>query len=128
MREDFRSNRNLLCTRSRFSISWTARATQTEDKLRRENVRNKDHANRIHNEVGRKVRKIIHELGGTMPENLPVATNDHGMIAFIIGRSDLAIIAPDGTHLRRVASYSVCAACKFMTGPWRLHPRVNASP
>lgn len=49
------------------------RATQTEEKLRRENVRNKDNANRIHNEVGRKVRKTIHELGGTMPENLPVA-------------------------------------------------------
>jgi DNA-damage-inducible protein D len=37
------------------------RATQTEEKLRRENVHNKDQANRIH------------ELGGTMPENLPVA-------------------------------------------------------
>jgi DNA-damage-inducible protein D len=49
------------------------RATQTEEKLRRENVRNKDHANRIQNEVGRKVRKTIHELGGTMPENLAVA-------------------------------------------------------
>ena len=49
------------------------RATQTEEKLRRENVRNKDHAGRIHNEVGRKVRKTIHELGGTMPENLPIA-------------------------------------------------------
>jgi DNA-damage-inducible protein D len=49
------------------------RTTQAEDKLRRENVRNKDFANRIHNEVGRKVRKTIHELGGTMPENLPVA-------------------------------------------------------
>jgi DNA-damage-inducible protein D len=51
------------------------RATQTEEKLRRENVHNKDHANRIHAEVGRKVRKTIHELGGTMPENLPVAEN-----------------------------------------------------
>jgi len=49
------------------------RATQTEEKLRRENMRNKDVANRIHNEVGRKVRKTIRELGGTMPENLPVA-------------------------------------------------------
>lgn len=49
------------------------RATQTEEKLRRENVRHKDHANRIHNEVGRKVRRTIHELGGTMPESLPVA-------------------------------------------------------
>jgi DNA-damage-inducible protein D len=49
------------------------RATQTEEKLRRENVRQKEHANRIHHEVGRKVRQTIHELGGTMPENLPVA-------------------------------------------------------
>ena len=51
------------------------RATQTEEKLRRENVRQKEAANRIHNEVGRKVRQTIHELGGTMPENLPVAEN-----------------------------------------------------
>ena len=49
------------------------RTTQAEDKLRRENVRNKDRANRIHHEVGRKVRKTIQELGGTMPENLPAA-------------------------------------------------------
>ncbi len=49
------------------------RATQAEEKLRRENVRHKDQANRIHDEVGRKVRRTIHELGGTMPENLPVA-------------------------------------------------------
>jgi DNA-damage-inducible protein D len=51
------------------------RATQTEEKLRRENIRNKDHANRIHEAVGRTVRRTIHELGGTMPENLPVAEN-----------------------------------------------------
>ena len=51
------------------------RTTQAEEKLRRENVRSKEVANLIHNEVGRKVRKTIHELGGTMPENLPVAEN-----------------------------------------------------
>lgn len=49
------------------------RATQTEDKLRREQATSKDHANHIHNEVGKKVRQTIRELGGTMPENLPVA-------------------------------------------------------
>lgn len=49
------------------------RATQTEDKLRREQANSKDHANRIHSEVGKKVRQTIRELGGTMPENLPVA-------------------------------------------------------
>lgn len=49
------------------------RATQTEEKLRREEASTKEHANRIHNEVGKKVRQTIRELGGTMPENLPVA-------------------------------------------------------
>lgn len=47
------------------------RATQTEDKLRRENIQGKTNANRIHFEVGRKVRETIKELGGTMPEDLP---------------------------------------------------------
>jgi DNA-damage-inducible protein D len=51
------------------------RTTQAEDKLRRENVRNKEQAGRIHEDVGRTVRRTIHELGGTMPENLPVAEN-----------------------------------------------------
>ena len=47
------------------------RATQTEDKLRRDNVRGKTQANKTHFEVGRKVRQTIAELGGTMPEKLP---------------------------------------------------------
>jgi hypothetical protein len=41
--------------------------------LRRDKVKGKDHAGRTHFEVGAKVRKTIHELGGTMPENLPPA-------------------------------------------------------
>jgi DNA-damage-inducible protein D len=49
------------------------RATQTEEKLRRENIKGKDKANRTHREVGAKIRQTIKELGGTMPENLPVA-------------------------------------------------------
>jgi len=51
------------------------RATQAEDKLRRENIRGKDKANQAHFEVGKKVRQTIKELGGTMPENLPSAEN-----------------------------------------------------
>jgi len=47
------------------------RATQTEEKLRREQVRNKQEANNTHFEVGKKVRQTIAELGGTMPEALP---------------------------------------------------------
>lgn len=47
------------------------RATQTEEKLRRENIKGKQKANQTHYEVGKKVRKTIQELGGTMPEHLP---------------------------------------------------------
>lgn len=47
------------------------RATQTEEKLRREHVQGKGQANAVHYQVGRKVRKTIEELGGTMPEDLP---------------------------------------------------------
>jgi len=47
------------------------RATQTEEKLKRENVRGKQRANQTHYEVGQKVRQTIKDLGGTMPESLP---------------------------------------------------------
>jgi DNA-damage-inducible protein D len=47
------------------------RATQTEEKIRREGINSKEKANRTHFEVGRKVRQTIEELGGTMPEDLP---------------------------------------------------------
>ena len=47
------------------------RATQTDEKLRNENVQTKSEANNIHYEVGKKVRQTIAELGGTMPEDLP---------------------------------------------------------
>lgn len=49
------------------------RATQTEEKLRRDNIKGKQQANKTHFEIGKKVRKTIEEIGGTMPEDLPVA-------------------------------------------------------
>lgn len=49
------------------------RATQTEEKLRKDKIKGKQKANKIHFEIGKKVRKTIAEIGGTMPENLPVA-------------------------------------------------------
>ncbi|MFA5044993.1 MAG: DNA damage-inducible protein D [Paludibacter sp.] len=49
------------------------RATQTEEKLRREKIKGKHKANQTHYEVGKKVRKTIEEIGGTMPEDLPTA-------------------------------------------------------
>ena len=47
------------------------RATQTEEKLRRDKVSGKQSANKTHYEVGKKVRETIADLGGTMPEALP---------------------------------------------------------
>jgi DNA-damage-inducible protein D len=47
------------------------RATQAEEKLKRDQVRGKQKANQTHFEVGKKVRQTIQELGGTMPEALP---------------------------------------------------------
>ena len=47
------------------------RATQTDEKLRRDHVNGKAAANTTHFAVGKKVRETIKELGGTMPEDLP---------------------------------------------------------
>ena len=47
------------------------RATQTEEKLWRDQIQGKELANAVHYQVGRKVRQTIKELGGTMPEDLP---------------------------------------------------------
>jgi hypothetical protein len=47
------------------------RTTQTEEKLKRDQVRGKQQANQTHFEVGKKVRANIKDLGCTMPEALP---------------------------------------------------------
>ncbi len=47
------------------------RATQTDEKLRREKIKGKTKANHAHFEVGVKVRQTIKDLGGDMPEDLP---------------------------------------------------------
>ncbi len=51
------------------------RATQTEEKIKREQIKGKIKANVTHYEVGQKVRQTIKELGGTMPEQLPASDN-----------------------------------------------------
>lgn len=48
------------------------RATQTDAKIKREEIVGEARANKAHFNVGRKVRQTIKELGGTMPEKLPV--------------------------------------------------------
>lgn len=55
------------------------RATQTEEKILKEKIQGKVNANKTHFEVGKKIRKTIKELGGTMPEDLP--TPESGILA-----------------------------------------------
>lgn len=50
------------------------RATQTEAKIKRDNIQGKNEANRTHYNVGKEVRDTIERLGGTMPEDLPTPT------------------------------------------------------
>ena len=47
------------------------RISQTEQKLINDNIKGENNANITHYEVGKKIRKTIEELGGTMPEDLP---------------------------------------------------------
>ena len=47
------------------------RISQTEEKLRKDKIDKAETATKVHNTVGREVRKAIEEIGGTMPEDLP---------------------------------------------------------
>ena len=47
------------------------RISQTEQKLKNENIKLEKEANEIHYEVGKEIRNTIKKLGGTMPEDLP---------------------------------------------------------
>lgn len=47
------------------------RISQTEEKLRKDNIQGADKATQTHYSVGREVRKAIEKIGGTMPEDLP---------------------------------------------------------
>jgi len=47
------------------------RISQTEEKLRKDNIQGADKATQTHYTVGREVRKAIEKIGGTMPEDLP---------------------------------------------------------
>ena len=66
------------------------RATQAEEKLKRDQTSTKTQANRTHFEVGQKIRQTIQELGGTMPEELP--TPDKSIVK--IEREQQKVIAP----------------------------------
>ena len=47
------------------------RITQTESKLKKDNVRLEKAANETHYNIGKNIREVIIKNGGTMPEDLP---------------------------------------------------------
>ena len=47
------------------------RITQTESKLKRDNISSENDANETHYNIGKNIREVIAKNGGTMPENLP---------------------------------------------------------
>ena len=47
------------------------RISQTEQKLRRENISGESNANKVHYNMGSDIRKFIKNQGGTMPEDMP---------------------------------------------------------
>jgi len=81
------------------------RATQTEEKLRRDKAPGKERANRTHYEVGRKVRQTIKELGGTMPEDLPTPATS--VKAIEAGRETGAKVGGTGRELLKKAKDGV---------------------
>ena len=51
--------------------------TQTEQKLKNENIKFESKAYETHCEVVKEIRNTIEKLGGTMPENLPTPNKKH---------------------------------------------------
>ena len=47
------------------------RISQTEQKLKKDNIQNEKEANETHYNIGKNIREVIAKNGGTMPEDLP---------------------------------------------------------
>ena len=47
------------------------RISQTEQKLRKDNIQCEKEANKTHYKIGKNIREVIAKNGGTMPEDLP---------------------------------------------------------
>ena len=56
------------------------RINQTKQKLIKDNIKGEKDAKSTHYEVGKKVRKAIKDIGGTMPEDLPTPSKSIKLI------------------------------------------------
>lgn len=71
-RKDLKENDKILdFMGSTELIANLFRISQTEEKLKKDNVSSKYEANNVHYEVAEKIRNAMIEMGATMPENLP---------------------------------------------------------
>ncbi len=53
-----------------LAANWF-RITQTDQKIKNENIIGEENSCKTHYDIGRKIRKTIEDIGGIMPENLP---------------------------------------------------------
>lgn len=109
------------------------RVTQTEEKLRRDKIQGKTKANQTHRQVGEKVRQTIKELGGTMPEKLPVVTKGIKQIEKELNKPSIendeipsileARLQPSSnTKLSQLASQSVTGNLSSFSGVFQTIP------
>ncbi len=83
LREEVKKhNTNLMETASQAGVEsfaifqnagYKGLTTQTDAKIKRDNIKGQNNANLAHYTVGQKVRNTIRSLGGNMPENLSTA-------------------------------------------------------
>lgn len=53
-----------------LAANWF-RITQTDQKIKNENIIGEENSCKTHYDIGRKIRKTIEDIGGIMPEDLP---------------------------------------------------------
>ncbi|MGD9866721.1 MAG: BRO family protein [Hyphomicrobiales bacterium] len=78
------------------------RITQTEEKIRNEDIRGQRPLERAHESVGREVRSTMHRISGTLPENLPLA-EDIKKVRSGLKRTNKEFAKIDGKKQRRIA-------------------------
>ena len=94
-RKGIKANQNILDYMGSTELAANLfRATQTEEKLRRDTVKGKDAANQTHYAVGRKVRQAIADIGG----EADVVIGTHALIEEKVEFAKLGLIVVDEQH------------------------------
>lgn len=67
----FKQENKKLVKKNDELIANLFRISQTEQKLKKDNVQTEKEANKTHYNIGKNIREVIAKNGGTMPEELP---------------------------------------------------------